>query len=244
MKFALCVQPKIDEIGYVVRAENLGFDSAWFGDSPLVSADTYACLALGAQQTRQIRPGSGVSVAGIRLATTTASSIATINRLAPGRTCLALGTGNTGWRMLGHRALGMTQFEGYVRVVAGMLRGEEPDFEYGGRRTKVGLQMAELGFHDLAHPIPVIVSAFGPRAMAVAGRTLTGSSAQRVTGHASPCRAPPALRVARSTSRSSRWCVWSTSSCSDWASRPRPIEFAGWLGQRCSARGVSRTKLA
>ena len=67
----------------------------------MIWSDCYASLALAAAWTTRIRLGTGVAVAGLRLPTTTAAAIASINRMAPGRTFLAVGNGNTGWRLLG-----------------------------------------------------------------------------------------------------------------------------------------------
>ena len=71
----------IGDIDYVLRAEALGYSHAWLADSQMIWSDCYACLALAAQQTRSMRIGTGVSVAGTRIAPVTAHSIATINRL-------------------------------------------------------------------------------------------------------------------------------------------------------------------
>ena len=83
---------KIDDIDYVVRAEELGYTHAWYADSQMIWSDVYACLALAPRARRTIRLGTGVSVVGTRIAPVTAASIGTINRLAPGRTFLPSAT--------------------------------------------------------------------------------------------------------------------------------------------------------
>jgi 5,10-methylenetetrahydromethanopterin reductase len=168
MRVGVCVQSKVDDPDYVVRLEARGYESAWFADSPTIWSDCYACLALAATRTERIRLGTGVAVAGLRLPTTTAGSIATINRLAPGRTFLAMGNGNTGWRLLGHKPVPVAAFERELRTVRTLLRGEPVELELRGRTTVASLQMAELGFFDVEHPVPLVVSAFGPRTMQVA----------------------------------------------------------------------------
>ena len=87
---------KIDEIGYITHAENLGYRNCWVTDSPIIRSNCWAVLALAAQATRTMRLGTGVAVPPLRLAPVTANGIATINRLAPGRCFLGLGTGHTG----------------------------------------------------------------------------------------------------------------------------------------------------
>ena len=81
MQFGITTS-KIDEIGLIARAENLGYDFCWVTDSQMIRSNPWAVLALAAQQTRSIRIGAGVAVAGLRLAPVTANGIATINRLA------------------------------------------------------------------------------------------------------------------------------------------------------------------
>src|SRR5437660_18034 len=43
------VTAKIDEIGYITHAENLGYSHAWITDSPMIRSNCWAVLALAAQ---------------------------------------------------------------------------------------------------------------------------------------------------------------------------------------------------
>ncbi len=169
MDFGICVASKIDEIGYITHAENLGYGYAWVADSQMIWSDCYAVLALAAQQTRKIKLGTGVSVAGTRLAPVTANSIATISRLAPGRTFLGIGTGNTAMRLMGHKPIKLREFADYLRVLRGLLRGEEVDFTWQGQTLPLQFLMQDYKFIELEHPIPIYVSAFAPKAQALAG---------------------------------------------------------------------------
>ena len=63
MDFGICVASKIDDVGYITHAENLGYSHAWVADSQMIWSDCYAVLALAAQQPRKINSGTGVSVA-------------------------------------------------------------------------------------------------------------------------------------------------------------------------------------
>jgi alkanesulfonate monooxygenase SsuD/methylene tetrahydromethanopterin reductase-like flavin-dependent oxidoreductase (luciferase family) len=163
------VTAKIDEIGYISHAENLGYSHCWVTDSPMIRSNCWAVLALAARETRAMRLGTAVNVPALRLAPVTANGIATINRIAPGRCVLGLGTGHTGARMLGQTPMRLAAFREYVRVVRGLLRGEEVDHALDGKTTRVRFQMREHRFIDLDHPIPVYIAAFGPRAQALAG---------------------------------------------------------------------------
>jgi alkanesulfonate monooxygenase SsuD/methylene tetrahydromethanopterin reductase-like flavin-dependent oxidoreductase (luciferase family) len=118
--------------------------------------------------------GPGVAVAPTRLAPVTANAIATINRLAPGRTVLGLGTGNTSMRLLGQPPMKIDEFAEYLRVVRALLDGKRVDYTYRGNTAPIELLMREFGFYSLEPRIPIFVSGFGPRAMALAGETGDG----------------------------------------------------------------------
>jgi 5,10-methylenetetrahydromethanopterin reductase len=160
---------KIDEIGYVTRAENLGYTHAWVTDSPMIRSNCWAVLALAAHQTRTIRLGTGVNVPGLRLAPAAANGIATINRLAPGRCFMSLGTGHTGMRLLGQKPMRLGPFREYVQAVRGLLRGDDVEYSLNGETHRIRFQMREHRFIDLEHPVPLYVAGFGPKAQALAG---------------------------------------------------------------------------
>ncbi len=160
---------KIDEIGYITHAENLGYTHCWVTDTQMIRSNCFAVLALAAQQTRTIKLGTGVSVAGLRLAPTTANGIATINRLAPGRTFISIGTGNTAMRMMGQPPMRMKEFTEYLRVVKALIRGEEVDYTLNGRTHPITFQMREFKYIDIEHYIPLIVASYGPKGQALAG---------------------------------------------------------------------------
>jgi alkanesulfonate monooxygenase SsuD/methylene tetrahydromethanopterin reductase-like flavin-dependent oxidoreductase (luciferase family) len=163
------VTAKVDEIGYISHAENLGYTHCWVTDSQMIRSNCWAVLALAAQQTRTMRLGTGVNVPGLRLAPVTANGIATINRLAPGRCFISLGTGHTAMRMLGQRPMPLKPFREYIRVVRALLNGEEVDYTLNGATHRIRFQMREHHFIDLEHPIQLYVAAFGPKAQALAG---------------------------------------------------------------------------
>jgi alkanesulfonate monooxygenase SsuD/methylene tetrahydromethanopterin reductase-like flavin-dependent oxidoreductase (luciferase family) len=163
------VTAKVDEIGYITHAENLGYTHCWVTDSHMIRSNCWAVLALAAQQTRTMRLGTGVNVPGLRLAPVTANGIATINRLAPGRCFISLGTGHTAMRMLGQKPMPLQPFREYIRVVRALLKGEEVDYTLNGATHRIRFQMRDHHFIDLDHPIKLYVAAFGPKTQALAG---------------------------------------------------------------------------
>ncbi|MSQ60151.1 MAG: LLM class flavin-dependent oxidoreductase [Betaproteobacteria bacterium] len=174
MQFGVCISNKIDETGIAAYAENLGYSHAWVTDTQMIFSDCWATLALVARQTRTIKIGTGVAIAPTRLAPVTANAIATINQLAPGRTFLGIGTGNTAMRLMGQPPMKIGEFAEYLRVVRGLLDGKRVDYTYQGRTAPIELMMREFGFYAIEPRIPMYVSGFGPRAMELAGEAGDG----------------------------------------------------------------------
>ena len=168
------VTAKVDEIGYITHAENLGYSHCWVTDSLMIRSSCWAVLALAAQQTRTMRLGTGVNVPGLRLAPAAANGIATINRLAPGRCFISLGTGHTGMRMLGQKPMRLGPFREYVQVVRALLDGKEVDYSLNGETHRIRFQMREHRFIDLEHRIPLYIAGYGPKAQALAGELADG----------------------------------------------------------------------
>jgi alkanesulfonate monooxygenase SsuD/methylene tetrahydromethanopterin reductase-like flavin-dependent oxidoreductase (luciferase family) len=169
MKFGVMIAPRIDDWRLFVDVENLGYDSAWASDSQMIWSDVYAVLALAAANTSRIRLGTGVAIAPTRLAPVTAHSIATINRLAPGRTFLALGTGHTAMRVMGMDPMKAKPFREYLRVVRGLLDGEEVSYELDGVARDIRFLHTGQGFIDVEHRVPIYVAANGPLALKATG---------------------------------------------------------------------------
>jgi 5,10-methylenetetrahydromethanopterin reductase len=163
------VTAKVDEIGYITHAENLGYTHCWVTDSQMIRSNCWAVLALAAQQTRTMRLGTGVNVPGLRLAPVTANGIATINRLAPGRCFISLGTGHTAMRMLGQKPMPLQPFREYIRVVRALLKGKRSTTRSTAPPIVSTSRCAKHHFIDLDHPIKLYVAAFGPKAQALAG---------------------------------------------------------------------------
>jgi alkanesulfonate monooxygenase SsuD/methylene tetrahydromethanopterin reductase-like flavin-dependent oxidoreductase (luciferase family) len=135
----------------------------------MIWSDCYATLSLAAYHTSHIRLGTGVAIAGTRLAPVTAHSIASINKLAPGRTFLGIGTGHTAMRIMGQKPIGPTEFREYLRVVRGLLDGEEVDYTHNDETRPIRFQDRELGCLNLDDRVPVYVGANGPKALAATG---------------------------------------------------------------------------
>ena len=170
MEVGICVASHIGDIDYVVRAEELGYASAWMADSQMIWSDCYAALALAADRTQRIRIGTGVAVSGTRPAPVTAAAIATINALAPGRTFLGIGSGNTAMRIMGRPPHRIAGFDEYLTALRPLLRGEEAKDPTTRDQPAIRHLMADRGFVNFEDPIPLYVSGFGPRSLGLAGQ--------------------------------------------------------------------------
>jgi len=170
MDLGICVASHIGDVGYVVRAEELGYTHAWLADSQMLWSDCYATLALAADRTTRINLGTGVAVSGTRPAPVNAAGIATINALAPGRTFFGVGAGNTARRVMGLPPQRIKQFEEYLQTLAPLLRGEEAQMPSGEEAIPIRHIMPDKGFVNFEDPIPLYISGFGPRSLALAGK--------------------------------------------------------------------------
>ncbi|MFK8024171.1 MAG: LLM class flavin-dependent oxidoreductase [Ilumatobacter sp.] len=173
MDFGICVASRPADIDYVVEAESCGFTHAWMADSQMIWSDVYAMLALVADRTSTINVGTGVAVAGTRPAPVTAAALATINELAPGRTFCGIGTGNTAMRIMGQPPMRIAEFDRYLADLRPLLRGEEIDYEWRGHSAPIRHLMPQIGdgnFVRFDPPVPVHVSAFGPKALDLAAK--------------------------------------------------------------------------
>jgi len=147
----------------VQRAESLGWDVAWQPDSQLRRRDTYVLLAAAARVTRRITLGTLLANPMNRHPTVTASSIATIDELAPGRVVLGWGVGDTAVRLAGLRPARVKELEESTRLMRALLDGE--DAEVGAAWP------ARLPHH---RPVPIWIAAGGPRTLRMAGGVADG----------------------------------------------------------------------
>jgi len=173
MEFGL-TWAKLDEMEYVTEAEKLGFTHLWVTDSGLIRSDAFVFLTVAAQQTRTMKIGMGVAVPGLRLAPTLAAGMATLNMIAPGRCFLAMGTGNTGMRLLGRKPMTIKRFEAYARTVRDLLDGKDAQYEHNGEKHTIRFMLTDKGYRNLRDRIPMYLAGYGPKAQALAGEIADG----------------------------------------------------------------------
>ncbi|TVL88609.1 LLM class flavin-dependent oxidoreductase [Streptomyces sp. SAJ15] len=155
------------------RAEELGFDSFWVYDTPMLHGDPFVSLALCAKSTHRIRLGIGVTSPALRSAPAAAAAVSSLNALAPGRIVCGVGTGNTARRTLGMRPAKMAELESFTAALQDLTAGRESDYREGTRSSRV--RFLHVGpYVNTEAPVEFVVAAFGLKAAAVAGRLGAG----------------------------------------------------------------------
>jgi F420-dependent oxidoreductase-like protein len=154
------------------QAEADGFTSLWYAS--VVTGDPLVAMAMAGRETTRIELGTAV------LQTYPCHPLLQANRAASvvdamGRPGLTLGIGPS-HEPLVRDVLGLSydhpgrSTEEYVRILTGVLRGETVDVD-GDDWTAHTAGRAVTP----AHPVPVLVSALGPRLLRVAGELADGT---------------------------------------------------------------------
>jgi 5,10-methylenetetrahydromethanopterin reductase len=174
MEFGIQLATSAHHWKVVKRAEEMGFTHAWFYDTQLLNADPFVAMAAAAMQTSRIKLCTGVLIPSNRIAPVAASALASLNALAPGRIVCALSTGFTARRTMGLPAITLKRLEEYIRVARGLLGRETIEWSEEGGPHKIRFLNPELGLINLDDPIPIHISAFGPKGRALAAKLGTG----------------------------------------------------------------------
>ena len=154
----------IDEIHKrAQRAEELGYDGIFLGESHLSSIDSFQTLASCAMITKRVLLGIAVTNMVFRHPTVLAGTAASLNEISKGRAILGLGTGDGPVYSQGLKATPMKDFEIGVQMIRALMQGKTIQFPTG----KVG-----ISFH--LRPTPIYVSAEGPKGLQLAGRSADG----------------------------------------------------------------------
>ncbi len=174
MDFGIALPTAADSWKVVKQAEEAGFSHAWFYDTQMLSADCFVAMGAAAVNTKRIRLGTGVLVPSNRIAPVAANALASLNQLAPGRIDFGVGTGFTARRAMGFGAMKVKDMETYIQQVYALLRGETVDFEMEGQKRKIRFLNPELPLFNTRDPIPLHLSAFGPRTRALTAKLKAG----------------------------------------------------------------------
>lgn len=166
MKLGICSMwgDRLDGFREEVRlAADLGFDLISVGDSPAGWHELYVSLTLAALEAPNATLAPLVTSPFMRHPLVTASALCTIDDLSGGRVTLGLATGGSSVMAIGRPPARQRE----IRAELAALRDL-----FAGRPTQMdGAQIKPLRF---ARPIPIYYSAFGPKALALAGEQADG----------------------------------------------------------------------
>jgi len=156
-------------VEYAQLAHELGYDRIWLYDSAALYQDIWVWLARIADRT-DIKIGTAVLVPNLRHVMTTASAIATLEHLAPGRLACGFGTGATARYVLGKPGLPWAATRRYLEQLRALLAGEVVEID--GAKT----QMMHYPGWAPARPIdvPLLLSALGPKGQQIAREAADG----------------------------------------------------------------------
>jgi len=161
-KLSIGLPPGPNNVELAHIAQDLGCDRVWLFDSAALYEDIWIWLDRIARET-EINLGTAVLVPNLRHVMTTASAIATIEHVAPGRLACGFGTGATARWVLGKKALSWATTRTYIENLRGLLNGDV--VEVDGEKAQM------IHWPGLApeRPIrtPLLLSAMGPKGIEI-----------------------------------------------------------------------------
>lgn len=181
LKLSCGMPPRRDVVLLARAAEAAGYTRFYCYDSPALYGDLWIALARVAEGCARIGIGTAVAVPGLRHPMVTASAIATLEELAPGRLVCAFGSGYTARRAMGQKAMSWSAMARFVRQLRGLLRGEVVEID------GAACQMLHVPGFAPPRPIdvPILLAPMGPKGLATARELGTGVmlAGEPVPGH-------------------------------------------------------------
>ncbi|HYB40440.1 MAG TPA: LLM class flavin-dependent oxidoreductase, partial [Candidatus Methylomirabilis sp.] len=156
--------PVPEVVRWATAVEDHGFDILGISDSPSLAREVYVTLAHCATATRRLRLGPRVITPGTRHPVVAASAAAALEEMAPGRTLVGVGSGDSAVYNIGDRPAPLARLAEYVRAIRGLMTVGTA--EYGGKPAR---------FTWSGTPVPIYLAASGPRTLRLAGQLADGA---------------------------------------------------------------------
>lgn len=152
---------------FALRAEELGYENLWFGDSQNIWREAYVSMAAAAVGRSRIVFGTGVTNGVTRHRSVIAAALATLHELTDGRVAAGFGVGDSALRTMGRRAMRVAELDDLIVDLRALWRGDE---------VKEAQAEAPFRLSYLEAPltIPIYVAASGPKLLDLAGRAADG----------------------------------------------------------------------
>lgn len=164
-------RPFADWIRVVQLVEELGYGMTCQSENAVSRGNPFVELGVAARETRNLLLATTVAAPAPANPAVMAASIATVNEIADGRAVLGIGRGAHTARALGEPALSTAELEKFVRAVRALLAGEPAQWRGKSLRTSW-----------IPRPAPVILAAYGPRTLRMAGRCADGALISSAVG--------------------------------------------------------------
>lgn len=174
MAVSVALAPSEATPDLIQLAEELGFHRVWLFDSPAIYGDIWMTLGIAAERTTRIGLGSMI-IPSLRHPVVTASAIAQLESLAPGRVAVAAGSGfSARYALDDPTPMRWKDVDEYLAALRALLKGEQ--VEWQGHL----LQLLHSEGYVAERPldVPILVAAEGPKGMAVAAARGDGMCSQ------------------------------------------------------------------
>ncbi|MBL75798.1 MAG: hypothetical protein CL763_02610 [Chloroflexi bacterium] len=160
-----------ESLDFVLRAEALGYESIWFGES--WGYDAFTTLTWVASHAKKIRLGTHISTIFSRTPAMTAQSAFSLNEIANGRLTLGIGTSGPlvvqNWHGV-EWGSPLKRTREYVEIIRLALSGRRVN--YNGDLYKLkGFKLRDL---EGAVKIPIMIASIGPQNIQLTGEIADG----------------------------------------------------------------------
>jgi len=150
-----------DVMAVTKKMDEVGFGRFWLVDSQMLWQDAYVYAARLLAHTKNIVFGTAVSNPVLRHYSVSASAIATLDDLHPGRAILGMGRGDSAVRTLGYRPMPTKEIEATLKKTRKLLDGAVVDED--------GSEVYLRWKRDHGR-IPLAYAATGPSNLRIGGR--------------------------------------------------------------------------
>ncbi|MFF8034436.1 MULTISPECIES: TIGR03842 family LLM class F420-dependent oxidoreductase [unclassified Streptomyces] len=167
MDFGLVLQtdpPASRVVSLMKRAERNGFTHGWTFDSAVLWQEPFVIYSQILAGTTGLKVGPMVTNPGTRTWEVTASTFATLNDMFGNRTVCGIGRGDSAMRVAGRRPTTLARLGEAIDAIRDLAEGRESEVD--GQPLRI--PWVRNG------RLPVWMAAYGPKALALAGRKADG----------------------------------------------------------------------
>ncbi|MEV7213418.1 TIGR03842 family LLM class F420-dependent oxidoreductase [Kitasatospora cineracea] len=167
MDFGLVLQtdpPAAEVVDLMRRAERAGFSHGWTFDSAVLWQEPFVIHSRILEHTERLHVGPMVTNPGTRAWEVTASTFATLNDMYGNRTVCGIGRGDSAMRVAGRRPNTLARLGAAIDAIRDLAEGREALVD----GTPIRIPWIRDG------RLPVWMAAYGPKALALAGRKADG----------------------------------------------------------------------